>query len=161
MTTQCNSKCHNVFIRASQLTNLVITTLFWGKYNWVTGTFNFMLTFQKFWKTNLIQSQIQSFRKYDHPIPNPYQRGKTWGRYNNSFSSLLTVFIVNIDLHVVNMWQVGYLKALDIWVASCFVFLAVAVSEVLIMFVLGKRARDDATQDQFELMVRTLCSDIT
>ena len=64
--------------------------------------------------------------------------------------------IVNIDLYVVNIWQVGYLKALDIWVASCFVFLAVAVSEVLIMFVLGKRARDDATQDQFELMVRTL-----
>ena len=53
-----------------------------------------------------------------------------------------------------NIWKVGYVKALDIWVASCFMFLAVAVSEVLIMFVLGKRARDDATQDQFELMVR-------
>ena len=50
-------------------------------------------------------------------------------------------------------FQVGYLKAIDIWVISCFVFLAVAVTEVILLFVLSKRAAENAKQDQFELIV--------
>jgi len=50
--------------------------------------------------------------------------------------------------------SVGYLKALDVWVVSCFVFISVALFEVICMHLITSRREDGPTNlNEFELMV--------
>ncbi|KAK2165936.1 hypothetical protein LSH36_44g09004 [Paralvinella palmiformis] len=52
--------------------------------------------------------------------------------------------------------QVGYTKAIDVWVLGCFVFVAASLFEVIVLHLIFRRGLLTKPGDQFELMASTV-----